>query len=161
MKFYKVTAGYTITITNPFTIGWICILLGLFIGLFVVADHLETLQFLRGSLSTQGTIIQCNTESVSGLNGSRNDAVFPVVRFQTQIGQRITFEASESDGSCLEGNTVTVRYHPNNPEDARLNASNEWLWFSGIGLAFILLGLFNFLRGVIRKARGDEPIAQS
>jgi hypothetical protein len=156
---YKKTLGPTITITNPFAIGWLLVLVGIVpmaIGVFI---QWNTLTFLPGTVSTTGTVIRCDTETTINSQG-QHTYLFPVVSFQTQSGQHITFEASESDGSCFEGNTATVRYHPNDPQDARLN-SNIWLGFAGFGLGFILLSLFNFLRGIIRKVKGNKPIANS
>jgi hypothetical protein len=161
MNIYKRTSnvGPTITITNPITIGWILLFFGLIFGVIGIVFQWNTLAFLPGTVSTTGTIIQCKSETTTNSQGNQINNNFPVVSFQAQSGQQITFKASESDSSCFEGGTVKVIYHPDNPHDARLNAFNAWLVFIGFGFVFILLGLINFLRGIIRKVRRDKSIA--
>jgi hypothetical protein len=76
--------------------------------------------------------------------------------FATQAGQPVTFRSSFSSNYFHEGDTVTVRYHLTNPQDARIDSWETRivpLFIGGIGLLFFLVGLSMILRGIIRRAR--------
>lgn len=151
MPLYQKTFGSTYTITNPFVSGWLLILFGVVFGCIGLAVQWNTVMFFPGSISTTGTVIRCDMRTMINQGHSVTESV-PVVSFQTQTGQHLTFEAAGGGSSCFEGDTVTVRYHPNDPQNARLN-SNAWLVFVGIGSASVLLSLVYFSQGIIRKIR--------
>jgi hypothetical protein len=110
----------------------------------------DTLRFLPGTVSTTGTIISC--EMVPNPK-NRTDPCYPTVSFQTQAGQQIRFKSSVGSSSYVEGEAVTVKYHPNNPQDARLDPGIIWLFIIAFGGLFVLGGLFTYLRGRISRAR--------
>jgi Protein of unknown function (DUF3592) len=124
-------------------------IIALAIGFFLLLD---TLRFLPGTVSANGTIVSC--KMVRDSSGSTSCE--PTVSFATQAGQPLTFSSSFGSSSYSEGETVTVRYHPTNPQDARIDS---WvtritpLFIGGIGLLFFLVGLSMILRGIIRRAR--------
>ena len=115
-----------------------------FIGaLFVVSGTLiagATLISLSGTVSAQGTILSCT------YSGGRCQ---PTVSFQTLSGQLITLRSSTSSSAFAPEKSVTVRYHPTDPQDAQID---PWIVngllssiFAGIGLVLLLVGLFLFL----------------
>ncbi|MBV9713542.1 MAG: DUF3592 domain-containing protein [Ktedonobacteraceae bacterium] len=141
--------------TNPIRVGCTLAFVGLIFlvgGLFFLMD---TLKFLPGTLSAQGTITHCTygTDSEGNSNGCS-----PTVSFKTRSGQSISFFSSTSSSTFHEGDSVPVRYHPNNPQDGRIDAFwVVWLipvLFCGVGLIMFLSGPFVLLRVIIRRAMG-------
>jgi hypothetical protein len=153
MKYPLKSLGPTYTITNPFAKGWILLFFGLIPIIIGLAMQLNTLAFLSSADSATGTILQCKLETTTA-QGKTTTNDFPVIRFQTQSGQSITFQSSESDDNCWEGDTRTVKYQPDDPHNARLDASsNIWLAFIGIGSLFVLWSFICFFEGIVRKAK--------
>jgi Protein of unknown function (DUF3592) len=98
--------------------------------------------FVRHSAVASGTIV--------GLTENRESeeiSYFPKVRFQTASGREFTFESEM--GSSPEagriGDTVAVRYRPDQPESAEIDSfMSLWgvaLLSGGLGLVFLLVGL--------------------
>lgn len=136
---------------NPLVRGCAFLLLAIIfiaVGIVLVIDMLS---FLPGSVSTTGTIVQCN--AVQDADGSTTCQ--PVISFKTQSGQTIKFTSTDSSSTYQQGNTVTVRYHPATPQDAQIYSfSTTWLFpliFSGLGLMLLIFGLFVWLRALIRR----------
>ena len=131
--------------------GCIAALVGIIavaIGFFLLLD---TLRFLPGTVSANGTIVSCKMVSDSGSTSCE-----PTVSFATQAEQPVTFSSSFGSSTFSEGETVTVRYHPTNPQDARIHSWETRIvpfFIGGIGLLFFLVGLSMILRGIIRRAR--------
>ena len=145
------TWGQTKTYTlSSRTSGCLLTCIGMIILAIGVFLYWNTLTFLPGTVSTTGTITSCEMVSDSISHGSDCE---PTISFQTQAGQHITFKSPVGSGSYVEGEEVTVLYHPNNPQDARLNPGIMWLVLVAFGLLFVLGGLFTYLRGVMRKSR--------
>ena len=48
---------------------------------------------------------------------------------------------------------MTVMYHPNEPQDARLDGGLLWLFFVAFGALFILVGLGMYLYGWINRGK--------
>jgi hypothetical protein len=88
----------------------------------------DTLSFLPGTVSAQGTVLPCERHV-------RRGSCHPSVSFQTPSGERRVFRPSS--GSWRTGDHVTVLYHPNNPSDARV----AWDWLQALvqGLAAYLI----------------------
>ncbi len=104
---------------------------------------MEQTTFVRGAVSATGTIIACDF----GPKGSCD----PTIRFTTQAGQQITFQASEGSSSYREGGTVPVKYHLNDPQNARIDDETPILLVViGMGALSMLIGLFPVLRGLMR-----------
>ncbi len=125
------------------------------VGILIIAVgavlEWNTLQFLPGTVSATGTIIACETAPPNA-PVTQEGGCAPTVSFQTQAGQPITLKESERSTSYPVGETVTVVYHPNNPQDARLAPGMTWLVFVVIGSLFLLLGLFFYVRQLLSKA---------
>ena len=130
-----------------------------FTGLIIIAIGVliewDTLRFLPGTVSTMGIIAYCDKVENPAYHGTN---CYPTVSFQTQTGQNVTFESPVGSNGYFEGyyegETVTVKYHPNNPQDARLDPGIAWLFFISVGSLFVLSDLFSCLRGLISKIRG-------
>jgi hypothetical protein len=127
---------------------WVPILglIFLAIGIYLLKDILN---FLPGTVTTQGTIIHCSYKS-----GGRmmKHVCKPTIQFITQAGQSITVGSFESSSSYYEGMVVQVRYHPNTPHDGRIYSfMDSWiapLVFTAIGLIMLFSIPFMILRGI-------------
>lgn len=140
---------------GPRTGGCLLVVIGLIILAVGIVFEWNTLRFLPGTVSTSGVVLSCNLV-YNPNNGGTNCE--PIVRFQTQAGQSMTFRSSEGSAGYSVGDGVTVIYHPSNPRDARLDIGMSWLWFAVLGLPFILFGLVMYFRGLINKSkRGNLP----
>jgi Protein of unknown function (DUF3592) len=98
--------------------------------------------FVRHSAVASGTIV--------GLTENREReeiSYFPKVRFQTASGREVTFESEMGSSSAAGriGDTVAVRYRPDQPEAAEIDSfMSLWgvaLLSGGLGLVFLFVGL--------------------
>ena len=98
--------------------------------------------FVRHSAVASGTIV--------GLTENREReeiSYFPKVRFHTASGREVTFESEMGSSSQAGriGDTVAVRYRPDQPEAAEIDRfMSLWgvaLLSGGLGLVFLFLGL--------------------
>ncbi|PWH13498.1 MAG: hypothetical protein DDG60_10200 [Anaerolineae bacterium] len=102
---------------------------------------------VRGGIQTQGTVI--------GLASDPNepDMFTPVIRFQTQTGQECTFQGTVYSGKPEHkiGQRVTVVYHANQPEKARIKGENRVLLLivGGFGIVLTCVGLVLGMGGLI------------
>jgi hypothetical protein len=110
------------------------VLIGLILiswGLFCIWD---TVSFLPGAVSAQGTVLSCHDRHSRGSRWSCS----PRVSFQTASGERREFTGSR--GEWHKGEQETVWYHLKNPSDARLGT-----WQTGApllgGFLLIIAGL--------------------
>lgn len=121
----------------------------LVIGIFLIKD---TLQFLPGTVTAQGTIIHCSYDD------AQSTACAPTVRFMAKSGQSIAINPSFSSSSFYEGQSVQIRYHPNTPQDGRIDSfTSVWLVplaCGGVGLLVLILIPFRLLRGLLRRLFG-------
>jgi hypothetical protein len=98
--------------------------------------------FVQQSTLAAGTIIAL-TENREGDEVS----YFPIVKFQTSSGREVTFQSemgSSSEAGRI-GDTVEVRYRPDQPDVAEIEAfMSLWgltLLFGLLGVVFLFLGL--------------------
>ena len=108
-----------------------------------------TISFVNRSVVTQGTVVGVESEFAG-----EGNVYLPTVRFITQDGQSIVFTSSTGEDAYLSriGESVTVRYVPADPTDARIDSFLQ-LWGgliipAVIGGVFILWpgGMYNRLR---------------
>ncbi|WP_126599978.1 DUF3592 domain-containing protein [Dictyobacter aurantiacus] len=123
-------------------------LIFLAVGIYLVRD---TITFLPGTITAQGTIINC----VYG-DGDASNSCSPTVRFRTQRGQTITIDSTSSDSAWHKGLQVQVRYHPATPQDGRIGNSFIDIWaspliFVGLGGLVVLIGMFQFVRTILLR----------
>lgn len=113
-------------------IGTVFLVVGVLIGGYLFIS-------LSGTESTQGTILSCSYPQGS---------CQPTVSFQTQSGQRITFHSSTASSTWAPGDSVSVRYHPNNPQEADVDPLLLFgllsSIFAGLGLLLAVVGLCLF-----------------
>lgn len=128
-------------------------------GLFFLAAGIffgrDTLLFLPGTVTAQGTIIACSYDETD----PQSSACSPTVRFLTQSGQTLTIHSPFGSSSFSSGQSVQIRYHPNTPQDGRID-SFESMWAIslsciGSGLLVLILGSFAILRGTQRGKFGE------
>jgi hypothetical protein len=117
-------------------IGWIFVGSGALCMVLAILWMINTLWFLPGTISTTGTIISCT-------GAAYEISCQSTIRFKTQAGQLITFTDGTSPNST-EGSAVTVVYHPDHPQDARIDPRDLWLTLIiafGLDLFFIGIGI--------------------
>jgi hypothetical protein len=141
--------------SNPvfFIVGGIFLLVGIPFLIVAFFTYQSTTNFMRGALTTTGTITHCNwvtsTTTTRDSNGNTHTTTStlcqPTVRFRTQEERPIEFVSNVSNSSMHEGQQVQVSYHADQPENARLSSfGNLWvlpLVFGGLGSVFTLVGL--------------------
>jgi hypothetical protein len=117
--------------------------LGLSIGGLI--SFFNTWRFLQRSVTTSGTVITMVTSS-KGLQA-------PKVKFTTAAGETITFTYSVSSRppAYRTGQTVTVRYQPSRPHEARLNTL-AGVWLTSLLLLFMGL-IFMLVAGFIMMTK--------
>ncbi len=91
---------------------------------------------MSGTISAQGRILSCAHSARS---------CQPTVQFQTRGGEQVTFHSSWSSSTFKPGDSVTVRYHPDGPQEAQIDLwmVNRFLLpiLGGIGLLLLVVGL--------------------
>jgi hypothetical protein len=130
--------------------GCLAVVIGLIILAVGALVEWNMLSFLPGTVSTTGTILSCDMASNPDNGGTD---CFPTVQFQTQAGQSITFKSSAGSEGYYVGAGVTVLYHPNHPQDARLDVGMVWIWVYVLGLLIVLIGVVTFIRGLLDKSK--------
>jgi Protein of unknown function (DUF3592) len=139
-----------------FLVGGIFLLVGIPFLIVAFFTYQSTTNFLRGALTSTGTITRCNwvtsTTTTRDSNGNTHTSTStlcqPTVRFRTQDERTIVFVSNVSNSSMREGQQVQVSYHADQPENARLSSFGD-LWvlplvFGGLGSVFTLVGLLLF-----------------
>lgn len=135
--------------------GCVAVIVGLMF--MAVAFYLikDTLSFIPGTLTAQGTIIKCSYDTNSDDGGGSCN---PTTRFVTQAGQTITIGSSESASSFHQGDKVSVKYHAKTPQDGRIYSFvATWmipLLCGVLGLIAFFLGLIGGLVRIARRMMG-------
>ncbi len=136
-------------------VGSIFAPIGLIFLVVGVMIYQGTQSFLSQSKSAEGEVIDL-VMGTSNSSGSRSS--YPVVRFKSDDGQVVTFQGSmgSSPPDFHVGERVTVRYHVENPHDARIESFVQlWLLpmvFGGLGLIFSSIGI-SFWAVVLASSR--------
>lgn len=112
------------------------ILIFFVIGFFSVWRDVKFL--IADSASTNGKVISCQIER----DPKGRTYCEATISFDTQSGQYITFKAPA--GNSNEGDMIAVLYHPNHPEDARIDTVQGDLAWAGINLGLLLMDLCLF-----------------
>ncbi|TXS96022.1 DUF3592 domain-containing protein [Parahaliea maris] len=130
-------------------------------GLLMLAGatalFLNTRDFIATAAVTEGKV----TELVRS-RSSDSDTYRPVVVFTTAAGRSVEFTSSSGSNppSFHRGETVTVLYQPDTPEQARIGSFFS-LWglpmiVGGMGLVFSLVGWGIIASQVLRKRRNQH-----
>ncbi len=142
--------------SNPvlFIVGGIFLLVGIPFIIVAFFSYQSTSNFMRGAITTTGTITHCNwttsTTTTRDSNGNTHTTTTtmcqPTIRFHTQEERQVEFVSDYSGGSMHEGQEVQVSYHPEQPEKARISSfGGLWLLpliFGGLGSVFTIVALF-------------------
>lgn len=121
-----------------FALGWALLAAALLAGLLGLWLFASTLGLFGAARTVEGvvvgheTAIVSNTRSRGGAHGQRS-----VVRFRTEDGRSYTITENlvrRNDAIHDLGETVSVRYHPDAPEDADV----VWPWLRGFGAVVLL-----------------------
>ncbi|GAB4041131.1 DUF3592 domain-containing protein [Spirosoma gilvum] len=145
------------------------IFLGLFalVGtIFLIVAYMtwqSTQKIVNTGIETKGVVVgnRYNYDS----HGRTTSSQAPVVQFTTQQGRSITYYSSTytSPPSFDVGETVTLWYLPNNPqEDIILDGVDGWILpavFGFLGVVFSLIG-YPLLISSLRKDFKTRAVAQ-
>lgn len=124
-------------------------LIALGIGLILVAGGLvlARLHFLSRAARTEGRVVALRASDEAAGAGGTTQALRPVVRFADRDGRDVEFMAAvaSSPPRYRIGDSVPVRFDPNNPGKARVE-SFLGLWFapalaSGLAAPILLGGI--------------------
>lgn len=126
---------------RPLPIGAIIIVFGCLIGLAALVGLYSDLSFFVSSISTNGRVISCQQIYHS------NDC-YATVSFETQTHQQVTF--SFQTNSWHKGDTVPVRYRPDDPGNARISglSAGDYVVLILVLIALTLCGI-----GIRRKLK--------
>ena len=143
-------------------IGSVFACVGLVFILVSFWTYRNTQQFLAQSETAQGEVIDLVLRSShDGDSGTSSGVYYPVVRFATAEGEYIEFQSGvgSQPPAYRIGDSVTVRYRPDNPYRARIDSFFQ-LWFlsvlfGGLGFVFGSIGLVLILV-VYRTSRKNK-----
>lgn len=128
-------------------VGLFFVLFGVvFAGIGVVLIVRER-RFVAHAARSVGTVVELHKRMITAYNDPEI-ILCPIVRFQTAVGQEITFEnASGSRPARFRvGQSVTVYYDPHHPETAHV--ASGCLQY-GISVVFIVIGVIFALFGAL------------
>ena len=114
----------------------------------------QSLLFFPGTFSAPGTVTSCQFYD-------DDQVCYPTISFVTKSGQKIMVTISSSGSSTYHvGDTLPVRYHPNAPQDARLDDSLT-LWIPPLAggggfLIGLFMGIFLIKRGI--RLQAGKPV---
>lgn len=124
---------------------------------------LWTLYWLQGTATAEGTVIAV-TDRIVGSTRSSSSPSWAVVAFAASDGRRFEFRTptGHAPPPYRVGETVTVRYQPDAPASAGLNAFYSlWWWplnFAAIGVFLVLLtGVVALVLTLLRKLSQARP----
>jgi hypothetical protein len=131
---------------QPQTIGIVFAVVGLAMLVIAIVVFSRTRRFLATAVSAQGTVTEMIQRTGKDREGRTSTIWAPRVRF-TVSDQTIEFESKvgSSPPRYAEGQTVEVKYDPQDPNSARVAAaSSMWLvpvLVGGIGVILLIVGL--------------------
>ena len=132
---------------------------GLLIVYFAFNNIIDNWRFMEGASSATGIVEDISTqysEMGSGSSKTRNWTEVALIQFSLADGAVIEFEHAYGlvEGVLEEGQNVEVAYHPEAPQEARVN-SFPALWAGDIVLfvfGSVFMGLGFVVYSVIGKA---------
>ena len=107
---------------------------GIWVMIFSINQLIDDAHFLPGSVATKGQITSCTYDyaSTDSDNHISTDYYKATVSFVTAAEHPVTFRNPDDLSPCSEGQAVSIRYHPEDPTNARIVDSLFWLWFRPI-----------------------------
>ena len=130
-------------------VGYVFTVVSILMVVFALVFLCLVVLFLPGSVTATSTITHCTMQTVEqtdsrGHPNGTTEVCLPTVRFTTQAGRQITFTPANSSDAYHVGDTLPVRYHPNTPQDARLDDfGSTWLptlILGGMSVIFFIVG---------------------
>jgi hypothetical protein len=141
-------------INKNLLIAFILLMSGLTFGGIAGWMYYQQASLERSGISTEGLVVGL-VES----NDSDGTSYAPIIRFKTQSGREIEFQANHySYPSQYEiGQTVSVLYPAEKPAEATLKGENKLLIiiFGIVGATDILIGLFFGLKTFTTVLNGE------
>ena len=127
---------------------------GLALLSYGVYSFIDTIIFVNRSTTTQGSVVGVEIETIE-------DSVLylPTVTFVTKGGRSIVFTSSTWEGSKWKGRvgeSVTVRYVPSDPTNAKIDSFFQ-LWGGFIIPVVIGGGFIIFGSGMFNRNRDEHP----
>ena len=124
------------------SLDWIPMVIGLgflaFGVLFIITENIGN--SVNRTAIAEGTVVGEKVKLVG-----ENNVSLPTVTFVTEGGRSIVFTSNTSGGEI--GESVTVRYDPADPIDARIDSFSH-MWF--VPAIFIVVGGILTFRGIRR-----------
>jgi hypothetical protein len=110
-----------------------------------------------------GTILSMQQEPTNLSQPNSGMSSFPVVQFQTASGTMVTFTSTVVESGSFVGQTVTVAYDPQLPDDAVINPSlsSESIAFSVPLVLFLIGGLAMWSSARKAKAEAENDAVTS
>jgi hypothetical protein len=133
------------------------VIIGVVVIGFSVYSYITTNDFIKNAKETTGVVEDVYVKKVNfsvgnnNSNRSNSPEYCPVVAFETESGDSITFKSSSGStnfDTYKVGKTVEVLYNPENPTKARIksrsNNQRSPLLVGGAGLLFTVFGFIAF-----------------
>jgi hypothetical protein len=147
--------------SDRFTSWMVGIFLGIaaILGLVAILSGLQVSRRQTAEIRVLGEVV----DLMSGTDETEEVFYFPVVQFPLQDGTRLTVQLSQGSSSrdYEPGDSVTVRYLPDDPEKARIQSfwSTALLWVlpvitGGMSAAFFAITMFAW--GVFRREKNER-----
>ena len=129
----------------------ICAFTTIGIGFLItaVAVFINTQNFLKDAISTEGTVTELVRSRSGSESSSSNSVVYrPVIEFKTRDGNLVEFTSSTGSNppSYSMGESVGIFYHKSSPERAK---TDDYFSLWGATTIFGLFGVVFFLVGLV------------
>ena len=133
---------------------WIFAVAGLAMLAFgVLSIPFTIMGFVDRSATTEGTVVGVNSKFAG-----EGNLYLPTVRFVTEDGRSIVFTSNTGEDVWTDriGESVTVRYDPADPTNARIDSFFQ-LWGGSIIPIVIGGGFIIFGSGMFSRNRDEHP----
>lgn len=142
---------------------WVAIVIGLVAIGFGIYSYINTEKFMEDAIETTGVVVDVyekkdsnnkdnRTKHEKKTNQSAKKTYCPIIEFVTEAGDTVEFKSingSTDKNKYKVGDDIVVYYDPDNPVKARqmVKSNSMQPYFAGgIGLVFIVVGIFMFVR---------------